>query len=330
MAYKLDICMPSAISISIFRFFLFFNSFFFFFILVFHLLLVIVAVSASTEAALFDGCDNAYTINPGKSIVQSPYYPNSYPAGTSCRYKFTAPLDYDITVNCTINLDKGANACSTENFYLARDGDVLLRDSEQFCGSGTFIRKSLFRTVVLAYVSGGSYGSFRCELNVQPQPCDCGWSVNTKIVNGVEASVNEYPSMVALRDITTDLPSYCAGSIISHRHVLTAAHCNDVQTNVANIRVLVGHHNLVQGKKFLNILFRKPKQNIFFFLFIQVLRQNMQVFMRLVILLCILNIRLILLIMILLLLLPQLTSNGLRQSALYVCLLTKIRKFLKN
>ncbi|KAM7343857.1 venom serine protease [Cochliomyia hominivorax] len=147
-------------------------------------------------------------------------------------------------VNCTINLDKGANGCSTEYFYFARDGDRLLRDSEQFCGTGTFIRQTIFRSAVLAYVSNGSYGKFRCQLYAQPQPCDCGWSVNTKIVNGKETAVNEFPSMVALRDKTTNQPSFCAGAIISHRHILTAAHCTRIQPNPNSLEALVGRHNL--------------------------------------------------------------------------------------
>ena len=215
---------------------------------------MIFTITLSSAAALFEGCDNAYTVKPGKSILQSPYYPNSYPAGTSCRYKFTAPLDYDITMNCTVNLDKAPNACSTEFFYVARDGDLELRDSEQFCGSGTFVRKSLFRSATLAYVSKGSFGSFRCELNVQPQPCDCGWSVNTKITNGQVTSVNEFPSMVALRDVPSLMSHFCGGAIISHRHVLTAAHCTFVQPDLSNIQVVVGHHNLIQRKNILIFL----------------------------------------------------------------------------
>lgn len=89
----------------------------------------------------------------------------------------------------------------------------MLRDSEQFCGAGTFIRQSIFRSVVLAYISSGSVGNFRCQLYAQPQPCDCGWSVNTKIVNGKETAINEFPSMVALKDKTTNQPSFCAGAI---------------------------------------------------------------------------------------------------------------------
>ncbi|XP_065367708.1 venom serine protease [Calliphora vicina] len=209
------------------------------------LLFLVVAFQQRTEAALFDGCDTTYNINPGLSYIESPYYPNSYPKGSSCRYKFVAPLDYDITVNCTINLAKGTSGCSTEYFYLARDGDLLLRDSEQFCGAGTFIRKSVFRSVVMAYTSSGGVGNFRCQLNAQPQPCDCGWSVNTKIVNGQTASPNEYPSMVALKDRTTNQPSYCDAAIISHRHLLTAAHCARVQTNPANILARAGRQDIL-------------------------------------------------------------------------------------
>ncbi|XP_037825788.1 venom serine protease [Lucilia sericata] len=201
--------------------------------------------AVSTEAALFDGCDHTYTIAGGYSYLESPYYPNSYPKGSSCRYKFVAPLDYDIVVNCTINLAKGSSGCTTEYFYLARDGDVLLRGSEKFCGAGTFIRRSVFRSVVLAYESGGGTGNFRCQLYAAPQPCDCGWSVNTKIVNGQQTATNEFPSMVALKDRTTNQASYCGGAIVSHRYVLTAAHCARVQTNPANILIRAGRQNLL-------------------------------------------------------------------------------------
>lgn len=107
---------------------------------------------------------------------------------------------------------QGTNGCSTEFFYIARDGDELLRDSEQFCGAGTFVRKSLFRSAVFAYISHGSWGQFRCQMYVTKQACDCGWSVNTKITSGQEASINEYPSMVAIKWKTATDP-FCAGAI---------------------------------------------------------------------------------------------------------------------
>ncbi|XP_061389443.1 CUB and peptidase domain-containing protein 2-like [Musca vetustissima] len=137
----------------------------------------------------------------------------------------------------------GSNACSTEYFYVATDGDEYLRGSEQFCGKGVVVRKSLFRSVVFAYTSGGSWGSFRCQMYTAPQPCDCGWSVNTKIVNGQETGINEYPGVVALKT-AEESPPFCSGTIISHYYVLTAAHCTELVPNPATYIIKAGDHNL--------------------------------------------------------------------------------------
>ena len=48
--------------------------------------------------------------------------------------------------------------------------------------------------------------------------------VDTKIINGFETKPNEYPWQVALVKSGRHTP-FCGGSIISDKHVLTAAHC---------------------------------------------------------------------------------------------------------
>ena len=48
--------------------------------------------------------------------------------------------------------------------------------------------------------------------------------VDTKIINGFETKPNEYPWQVALVKNGRHTP-FCGGSIISDKHVLTAAHC---------------------------------------------------------------------------------------------------------
>lgn len=89
-----------------------------------------------------------------------------------------------------------------------------MRNAENFCGSGTLNRESLFTEVVFAYIStDANSGRFRCSLTVQAQACSCGWSATARIANGQAAAANEYPSIVALKDRTSNLPSFCGGTI---------------------------------------------------------------------------------------------------------------------
>ena len=63
------------------------------------------------------------------------------------------------------------------------------------------------------------------------------------IVNGVEATVNEYPFMAALLN---KRKQFCGGSVIDEIHILTAAHCvaHMSKYDVQNLRVVLGDHNL--------------------------------------------------------------------------------------
>ena len=63
----------------------------------------------------------------------------------------------------------------------------------------------------------------------------------TRIVGGQETEVNEYPWQVGLVSASGRVP-WCGGSIISSRHVLTAAHCT-AGGSTSSIRVLLGEHD---------------------------------------------------------------------------------------
>ncbi|KAH8285257.1 hypothetical protein KR054_006807 [Drosophila jambulina] len=209
-------------------------------------LILTLLVAPAALAAYFEGCDNTYNLQPGTTYVESPYYPRNYPGGTSCRYKFTAPLDYNIQVQCTIGLPSNNGACTTDNFWLDSEGDLLMRGAENFCGSGSFSRESLFRELVFAYISTGTQGgSFRCVLTTVKQNCNCGWSATQRIVNGENAGANEFPSMVALKDVTKPYEkSFCGGTIVAHRYIVTAAHCVYHVAQATNIVAIVGTNDL--------------------------------------------------------------------------------------
>lgn len=60
----------------------------------------------NNSQSLFDQCNHVITLKPGEKIyVNSPYYPGSYPVGSSCRYMVKAPLDYQLELKCTIKLN---------------------------------------------------------------------------------------------------------------------------------------------------------------------------------------------------------------------------------
>jgi len=67
-------------------------------------------------------------------------------------------------------------------------------------------------------------------------------------VGGMETGVNEYPMMAGLVD-SLQVEVFCGATIISERHVLTAAHCLE-NVDPSTVGVLVGDHDLTTGKHF--------------------------------------------------------------------------------
>jgi len=93
--------------------------------------------------------------------------------------------------------------------------------------------------------------AFAC--NTPPPPtdsCQCGVknSITSKIVGGKPADKHEYPWMVALVFRGEKKP-FCGGSLITERHVLTAAHCFESKfdrVTKEDFEVRVGFHSIHQ------------------------------------------------------------------------------------
>jgi len=100
----------------------------------------------------------------------------------------------------------------------------------------------------------GNGGGWPFDPQPQPQPtnpgealqCSCGVeNTATRIIGGIEARPNRYPWMVALVQPNNPRAQFCGGTLISDRHVLTAAHCFD-QTSEGQVHAVVGAHRLSQ------------------------------------------------------------------------------------
>merc|ERR1712123_219137 len=81
------------------------------------------------------------------------------------------------------------------------------------------------------------------------ESCTCGEANRaTKIVDGVETEINEYPWQVGLQlngEWSSDYPS-CGGTLISDRWVLTAAHCTEYRSP-NDIIVMLGEHDVLSS-----------------------------------------------------------------------------------
>nr|AFZ78857.1 trypsin-like serine protease [Coptotermes formosanus] len=107
----------------------------------------------------------------------------------------------------------------------------------------------MLMTLTAPYFSNG--GVFLCSLTATapttpaPSVCDCGWRKQSRIVNGRETGVNEYPMMAALVDFQIrDI--FCGTTVIARRYCLSAAHCL-LNRLTADIGVLIGDHDISTG-----------------------------------------------------------------------------------
>lgn len=84
-----------------------------------------------------------------------------------------------------------------------------------------------------------------------------------RIINGFPARPNQIPYQVALKVVTDKgMPGFCGGSIISRKHVLSAAHCTSppvekiylrfgsIELNSGGVRMFVTRKNIVNHPNF--------------------------------------------------------------------------------
>ncbi|KAH8316288.1 hypothetical protein KR067_004596 [Drosophila pandora] len=197
-------------------------------------------------------CTRMYDLQPNRVLnITSANYPGALPSGSSCRFRLRAPSNHVIHLSCRFEVFP--DTCGSEFLFISRDGDLQFRDAERYCRMGQITRVSNFQAMAFAYYSSSSFSQQRARLSCQavarPVPCDCGWSFPVRIANGVEAAKHEYPSMVGLRDLTSNLPIFCGGSIVSDRYIMTAAHCTARQPVASRLLALVGEHDLRTGNE---------------------------------------------------------------------------------
>lgn len=72
-----------------------------------------------------------------------------------------------------------------------------------------------------------------------------------RIIRGSEAENGEFPYQVYLKNYRTRL--FCGGSIISSKHILTAAHCVKNNKYLNNLYIYIGSVNLWRNGLYYNV-----------------------------------------------------------------------------
>ncbi|KAK4311940.1 hypothetical protein Pmani_016606 [Petrolisthes manimaculis] len=163
------------------------------------------------------------------------------------------------------------------HLIVSEGGDLALRDATYFCGTGIIDHSISTNRFVAAFQSSDNRFSgktgFRCTITalansvpnpptdvpqtsppppqtsppptpsvVPPQtPPLCGIKGPSRIVNGQETDVNEWPWQAAIRVIQSNV-LFCGGVLIDNRWVVTAAHCA-VEFSREQVEVTLGDHN---------------------------------------------------------------------------------------
>ncbi|XP_068146202.1 venom serine protease [Drosophila tropicalis] len=209
--------------------------------------LISIFILLGIQGILSQQCTRQYNLQSNQMInITSLNYPGGLPPGSNCRYRVSAPANHVIQLNCRFELFP--DTCNSVFLFVSLDGDLQFRDAERYCRMGLITRTSNSQNLAVAYYSASPQSQQRarisCQAVARPVPCNCGWSLPTRIANGREASKHEYPSMVGIRDLNSNLNILCGGTIVSDRYIVTAAHCTARQPIASRLMALVGDHDL--------------------------------------------------------------------------------------
>ncbi|KYM77351.1 Venom serine protease 34, partial [Atta colombica] len=200
-----------------------------------------------SNSLFYQNCNYSGYLKPDSIYyVYNPNYPNVSNGRQYCRW--FAESAFRVRLTCD-NFNIPWNFRCILNRLTVYVNDSA---SQSYCGNKSFSIESTgrFITIELSTSFWSSGIKFLCELQAIDETddndfCRCGWKKPTKIVGGMETGVNEYPMMAGLVD-SLQAEVFCGATIISERHVLTAAHCLE-NVDPSTVGVLVGDHDLTTG-----------------------------------------------------------------------------------
>uniref|UniRef100_A0AB38ZEM6 Venom S1 protease 28 n=1 Tax=Oncocephalus sp. TaxID=2944721 RepID=A0AB38ZEM6_9HEMI len=192
-------------------------------------------------------------------------------------WEFQSPIGTRISFQCVVGMI-GIKPICGKNVFTFDDGEKVT----EYCESDylvIFSKSNLGRVRVQLDEAGDGY--FECIVQAVTGPhaneyenavsveidssehgivpgirrtsCKCGWANKSgaRIVNGTETGINEFPWMAYL-EVKHEVDkqvwnSTCGASVVTPRHILTAAHClvssGSTVVKPENVKIILGKHN---------------------------------------------------------------------------------------
>ncbi|XP_043192075.1 chymotrypsinogen A-like [Amphibalanus amphitrite] len=181
------------------------------------------------------------TLEPGTHPYYSPGYQNNanYPNNYDESLKVRGSSGQEISISCDPFQLESHSSCYWD--YLSING-------QKFCGTRTVPSiKGTLLTIDFHTDYSVTDKGFYCRI-VVPEPgtqttpspstdCQCGVR-QTRVVGGTDATAGQFPWQAGIVS-TGNTRSWCGGSVINNRYVLTAAHCTDGK-DASQIQVMLG------------------------------------------------------------------------------------------
>jgi len=204
-------------------------------------------------------CNGKDTLNNGEVVsIESPNYPEPYPNKKKCKWNIKISKESTVYIYCeSFNLEKGDYLRIGKTKYSGLSGDNYT-SFEPLTNNKKYTLKLQFKsnkkksnTGFKCYIAAEAGNGTATTTTTQAPPttpsgnttCNCGIpNRSMRIVGGQETEVNEYPWQVGLVSRNGRTP-WCGGTLISDRHILTAAHCTAGETT-DSLKVLLGEHRV--------------------------------------------------------------------------------------
>jgi len=177
-----------------------------------------------------------HRVQAGRSYTFSSInYPRNYDNYRICRWYFYGASTDQLTLTCSRFSLESHSSCSYDYLYV---------NGRKYCGQ---TQPSVTRTRTMYAIFSTDFSvtstGFTCTVRVASAGCRCGIkNRRARVVGGQNANSGEYPWMAGLVS-PGGTRTFCGGSLINDRYVLTAAHCTARRTP-SQLQVLLGDHRI--------------------------------------------------------------------------------------